>query len=383
MANQTTATASRRIFFRSRGGSFSAILMADTGDLFQMYTANSLGQPGAPYYPDFTVASNQPTITLSLTSSQSLGTVTPDSVEWIVNGVTLTFDSTGKCNNKNGDGTNDARFFGRFQIDTTNLCQLKIIDNICNIAGGAGFVIEAKAVVDTDFVVAHMPVSITEKTDNDVTKVTIAPALNDTNNFTIPKQGGTCGIRARVFEDGGFREDSRTYYYKWEKLVGDSYVAFPGTSTLSTANGNKLTIHADDVDTYSNFRVTVYRDAAMSEELGQDTQGVLDASDPYDIVTSVESSKDGTTVDSDPSETLEDTYPDNAYIRYTPKLVRRGETTAVSNSVTWNAGSLVSASGLVLTNIKPTDNKYMITVGQMKALNGAGEYEFVFGCTIS
>lgn len=132
-------------------------------------------------------------------------------------------------------------------------------------------------------------------------------------------------------------------------------------------------MHADDIDTYSNFRVTVYRDAAMTEAIGEDTQGVLDSSDPYDILTTVESSKDGNTADDTPSETLEDTYPDEAYIKYTPKLVRRGETTAVTSGVTWKDGSLVSASGLHLAVVKyGADGKYAITVKDLSALGGAG-----------
>lgn len=384
MANQTTASTSRRIFFRSRGGSFSAILMASTGDLFQMYTADSSGQPTSPYYPAIDAA-NPVLINLTLTSSQQTGTVTPTSVTWIVNGVTLTFgavDGRGNriCNNTDSQG-NPLKVNGRFKINNNNLCQLQIIGNLCDIAGGAGFTIQAKAELGDDFVVAHMPVSISEYVDTGTAIVTIAPGVNDTNNFTIKEHDGTCQMRARVFEGGLFHDSG--YHYVWEQYKTD-----PNNSGVLSwqqvgTDSPTYTVQEATVGTYADFRVTVYRDAAKTDLVGMDSQGVLDASDPYDIVTTFVSSKDGSNLDDTPSETLEDSYPNNAYIEYTPILVERGKTTPVTANVTWNAGALVSSSGLEVAVIQPSSsNTYRIKVEHLRAVVVCGEYDLVFGCTI-
>lgn len=386
MANQTTASTSRRIFFRSRGGSFSAILMANTGDLFQMYTADSSGQPTSPYYPTID-ASNPVLINLTLTSSQQTGTVTPTSVTWIVNGVTLTFgavDGSGNriCNNTDGQG-NPLKVNGRFKINNNNLCQLQIIGNLCDIAGGAGFTIQAKAELGDDFVVAHLPVTISEYVDTGTAVVTIAPGVNDTNNFTLKSKGGTCEMRARVFEGGMFHDSG--YHYVWEQLMPDANKGNVLVWQTVGTDSPTYTVTEASVGTYADFRVTVYRDAAKTDKVGMDSQGVLDASDPYEIVTTFTSSKNGQTVDDEPSETLEDSYPDGAYIKYTPRLVERGNKTPVTAGVTWNAGSLVASNGLELTNIpfnEDNDNTYKITAEKMRNLGACGEYDFVFGCTI-
>lgn len=389
MANQTSASTSRRIFFRSRGGSFSAILMADTGDLFQMYTADSSGQPTSPYYPMID-AQHPVMVNLTLTSSQQIGTVTPDSVEWIVNGVTLAFgtvDGQGNriCNNTDAQG-NPLKVNGRFKINNSNLCQLQIIGNLCDIANGAGFTIQAKAKLGDDFVVAHLPVSIMEYIDANTAVVTIAP--DDANNFTIKEKNGNCKMKARVFENKngtvGFYDSG--YHYVWEQYKTD-----PNNSNVLSwqqvgTDSPTYTVQEASVGTYADFRVTVYRDAAKTDKIGTDSQGVLDASDPYEIVTSFTSSKDGTNLDDTPSETLEDSYPNGAYIKYTPKLVERGKTTPVTANVTWQAGSLVASNGLELTNItfnEDNDNTYKITVEKLRNLGACGEYDFVFGCTIS
>ena len=75
-----------------------------------------------------------------------------------------------------------------------------------------------------------------------------------------------------------------------------------------------MTVAAGDINTYGEYRVTVYRGGT---EIGKDIQGVMDASDPFDI-------------DPHPNpedEAITEDTSGNGVVTYTPVVVKRGTNT--------------------------------------------------------
>ena len=93
--------------------------------------------------------------------------------------------------------------------------------------------------------------------------------------------------------------------YKWYKLVGGAW------SLLSGKTAQTLTVTGDMVDCYSSFKCVVSQGGT---EIGTDIQGVMDASDPYDIIPN-------------PSPADETIVEEGDTVVYTPMVVKRGSTT--------------------------------------------------------
>lgn len=381
MANQTSASMMRRIFFRSRGGSYTAMLAVSTGDLFQQYRKKN--DVISEYFPDFAKGDVKPVISMIITSSQGTGKVTPDSIVYSIEGTSgateLAFDDAGNCTT-----TGLAGVFKKVSNG------LQVIGNIANLFSGAGFVISAKAKIGTDYVIASIPVSISEYTDTAVAKVSIVPG--DANNFTITSSDsstaeGKVVLKASVFRNGKY-DTTTQYKYLWEKLVSGEYKQVDGSgnvlsnqTTATPGTNSSITVPQENIDTYADFRLTVYEGTKL---VGTDTQGVMDASDPYDIVPNVKRSIDGKdsslTVTND--ETLDDTMPNDAYLMYEPQVIARDTGNTYPGTVTWKPGAIITASGLNPVNVPVTGGKYKIKVSDLSAL-GVGEFEFVFSAELS
>ena len=132
-------------------------------------------------------------------------------------------------------------------------------------------------------------------------RVTIA--AGDSKNFVITEKGGSCILKALASQGG--ETITKNLTYKWEKM-GTS-----GWAEMSGETAQTLTVHAADINTYGEYRCTVYRDNA---EIGSDIQSVMDASDPFDI-------------DPHPSpedETISEDESGNGQVTYTPVVVKRG-----------------------------------------------------------
>ena len=102
--------------------------------------------------------------------------------------------------------------------------------------------------------------------------------------------------------------------YQWEKMGAT------GWQVLAGKTAQTLTVAEADINTYGEYRVTVFRDGA---EIGKDIQGVMDASDPYDI-------------DPHPTpedETITEDASGNGQVVYAPVVVKRGTNTKALNTL--------------------------------------------------
>lgn len=353
------AQTSRTIIFRSPGGNYHAIFMSENGDLVAQYSG-SMPSPAA-YFPDF--AKNPVRMMLTVTSSASLGTVTPDSVQYSVAGTTLTFNTSGVCTTP-----------GMQSLFALDGGQLKIIGNIAGLAGGAGFNIQAKATMGDDYLVAVAPVSVSPYVAGSAAKVTIAPG--DTNNFTLTTTVRSVKLRARLFKDGAWVAPS---YVKWEQADASQS---SGWRTLSETS-DTLTVTESMVDTYAAFRCTAYEDSTKSKEIGSDTQDVLDAGDPFDVTTTMKVNKTGSGSGTATNlAELDSTMPDAAWLEYACTVVRRdGSALPSGASVSWQTGTLMAASGLKIVNVTPSGNTYRVLASSLKG-NGS-QFQLLLGASIT
>lgn len=360
-ATAKSASKSVTIQFTSRGA-YSAMMMSDTGDLFQMYS----GSASSPnfVYPTYST-SNPATLRLTVVNARNTSAVdlTSKTVVYYCCGVQLAFNSSGACTTTTNGFNNIFRLNGK---------NLQVIGSLCGVAGGAGFNIQAKVMMGTtsnaDYVVANCPVEIGPYVSGSSTKVTIAPG--DSKNFTITANGGSVILTARIFEKGAWVSNYTNYNFKWEQFTGGSWVSIGSAQTLTVSDSM--------VDTYSLFRVTVTTKAGG--QVGSDTQTVLDASDPYDILVSAKKSENGTTETATTDFTLEDTLPDAAYINFTPTMVRRGSTTSIGG--TFTSAPIISGDGVKVGSATKSGNDFKVTVATLRALQGVGEYQVIFTGTL-
>lgn len=272
--------------------------MCPDGDLYQEYegAANDV----TSIYPNF--ASTKPVLYFVCTSSRvAEGVATPDAIDYYFNGTKITFS---------GD-TSTGTFAGLFKKvapSGDNLYYgLQILNNIAAAAGYAPATIKMVATISygtqSDEIQAEYKILIQQATGSSY-RVTIA--AGDTKNFVITEKGGSCILKAMAYQSGSALTKDLTY--QWEKM-GTS-----GWATLSGKTAQTLTVSGNDIDTYGEYRVTVSRGGA---EIGKDIQGVMDASDPFDI-------------DPHPNpedEAISEDTSGNGQVTYTPVVVKRGTNT--------------------------------------------------------
>lgn len=294
----SSASTTRTIKFISKAGTYTAFIMSPTGDLYQEWegTTGSVTK----IYPDF--ASTKPILYFVCTSSRvAEGVATPDSIDFYFNGTKITW----------GGDTSTGTFAGLFKKiapSGENLYYgIQIVKNIAEAAGYAPAIIKMIAQVSygtqSDEIQASYTIPIQQATGSSY-RVTIA--AGDTKNFVITDKGGSCILKALAYLSGELLTTNLTYV--WEKM-GTS-----GWETLSGKTVQTLTVNADDINTYGEYRATVYQNGT---ELGKDIQGVMDASDPYDI---------------DPcpnpeDEAITEDESGNGTVTYTPQVVKRGTNT--------------------------------------------------------
>lgn len=377
---QKQASIARSIFFRSKGVSFSTFLHASTGDLIQQYDDDG------GYYPEITAASPV-RLTFTATSSRQVGAITPDSVTYKVAGVTLAFDNAGNCTTAGAAG-----YFRRDGAD------LLVIGNIAEYLNNSSAMIEAIAKKGSDDLYACCPANISQYQGGRKLKVAIAPA--DDKNFTLTSQNDSVKLRAGVLLKSGWVYNSMKYSYVWE--IADSSKP-SGWRILQIGSGASGTIilHASEVNTYANIRCSVVSSPlggvgpsgpnAFSEFdwatvpkmqiVGADCVGVLDASDPLDIIYTVKINKTGTGTETDADEeALDDTMPNTAYLIYTPTIVMRGQNVS-AGAATWQNGLLVDPAGVTIRNIEPSNGKYKVLVSDI--CNSYGEHTLIMTGTLA
>lgn len=372
--NQKQASIARNIMFRSAGLNYSTFLHASTGDLIQQYDDDG------NYYPE--ISNTDPIrVQFTATSSKSQGAITPDSITYKIGGVTLAFDATGACTT-----TGASSYFKKDGAD------LVIIGNIAAYLGHASSMLEAFAKYGADDLYACCPVDISQRTAGRRQKVSIAPG--DSKNFTLTSQTDYVKLKAGVLLLSGWSYNSTRFNYVWE-IADPSKTS--GWRCLQVGSGTygTLTLHASQVNTYANIRCTVIQNplggsgtssgvggagnvpseypwSNVSKALivGSDCVGVLDASDPLDIICTVKVNKtgSGSEVDAD-EEALNDSMPATAYLLYIPTLVVRGQSTS-AGSTTWLTGLLVDPAGVTTRNVIPSGGKYKVLVSDLSSSYG-------------
>jgi hypothetical protein len=294
----STASTSRTIKFISKAGTYTAVIMSPSGDLYQEYegTTNDV----TAVYPNFETL--KPILYFVCTSSRvAEGVADPDAMEYYFNDQKINFSG----------GVSTGTFAGFFKTVSPSGDQmyygLQILKNIAELAGYAPAVIKMVATISygtqSDKIQATYTIPIQQATGNSY-HVTIA--AGDTKNFVITEKGGSCILKAMAYQSGNAL--TKDLSYKWEKMGATGWEELGGKTSQT------LTVSGNDINTYGEYRVHVYRSGA---EIGTDIQGVMDASDPYDIDPHPDPEDEAITEDT----------TGNGQVTYTPVVVKRGTST--------------------------------------------------------
>ena len=295
----SSASTTRTIKFVPKVGTYAAVIMCPNGDIYQEWEGTTAQITGV--YPNFEVT--KPILYFVCTSSRvAEGVATPDAINYYFNGTKIEFSgdtSTGTF----------AGVFKKISPSGDNLYYgMQIVKNIAELAGLAPAVVKMVATVSygtqTDQIEASYSIPIQQATGNGIRVTIVSP---DGKNFVISNKGGSCQLKAMAYQKG--TELTANLSYVWEQMQGSSgWVALTGKTTQT------ITVQDTDINAYGEYRVTVNRG---NEELGKDIQGVMDASDPWQI-------------DPHPSpedETIMEDESGNDEVTYTPVVVKRGTST--------------------------------------------------------
>ena len=337
----SVASTSRTIKFISKAGTYTALIMSPSGDLFIDYegTTNDV----TAVYPNF--ATTKPILYFVCMSSRvAEGVADPDAMEYYFNGEKITFSG----------GVSTGTFAGYFQTVAPSGDQLyyglQILKDISALAGYAPATIKMVATVSygtqSDTIQATYTIPIQQATGSSY-RVTIA--AGDTQTFVITAKGGSCILKAMAYQSGNALTKDLTYV--WEKMGAS------GWETITGATSQTLTVYADDINTYGEYRVHVKRAGA---EIGTDIQSVMDASDPYDI-------------DPHPSpedEAITEDTTGNGEVTYTPVVVKRGTSTKALDTQFYFV--LKDAAGVYLNSDRTTP-KASQTVTRAHCVQAGGD----------
>ena len=337
----SVASTSRTIKFISKAGTYTALIMSPSGDLFIDYegTTNDV----TAVYPNF--AATKPVLYFVCMSSRvAEGVADPDAMEYYFNGEKITFSG----------GVSTGTFAGYFQTVAPSGNQLyyglQILKDISALAGYAPATIKMVATVSygtqSDTIQATYTIPIQQATGSSY-RVTIA--AGDTKNFVITAKGGSCILKAMAYQSGNALTKDLTYV--WEKMGAS------GWETITGATSQTLTVYADDINTYGEYRVHVKRAGA---EIGTDIQSVMDASDPYDI-------------DPHPNpedEAITEDTTGNGEVTYTPVVVKRGTSTKALDTQFYFV--LKDAAGVYLNSDRTTP-KASQTVTRAHCVQAGGD----------
>lgn len=337
----SVASTSRTIKFISKAGTYTALIMSPSGDLFIDYegTTNDV----TAVYPNF--ATTKPILYFVCMSSRvAEGVADPDAMEYYFNGEKITFSG----------GVSTGTFAGYFQTVAPSGDQLyyglQILKDISALAGYAPATVKMVATVSygtqSDTIQATYTIPIQQATGSSY-RVTIA--AGDTKNFVITAKGGSCILKAMAYQSGNALTKDLTYV--WEKMEATGWV------TITGATSQTLTVYADDINTYGEYRVHVKRAGA---EIGTDIQSVMDASDPYDI-------------DPHPSpedEAITEDTTGNGEVTYTPVVVKRGTSTKALDTQFYFV--LKDAAGVYLNSDRTTP-KASQTVTRAHCVQAGGD----------
>lgn len=371
MGTNKSAFGSTTVLYRPKAGTFTARLQCATGDITQNYdgeykdanATDASGTVGNNCSPNFNSVS--PILSMIAISSRvSVGILKGDSISnvlWYLNDQLISFDSSTHYSLTLGSG-NVTSISGYFYAvkDANGIPTLKICKNLPDITTGQSCTIKSiisftsQTYSDTISATYTIPINAGKQSGYRATII----SEGDTTPFTIVEKGGSCTLAAELYDNGTVVNSSTAtpLYYQWYKqsVSGNTsiWVAVDG------ATARTLTVTDSDVDTYGVYRCGIYVGGTKSGSIysgGEwyyDSQSVMDASDPYEIDTNP-SHYSGATIDTNGNITsagtkdgIEESISDSdEYVEYTPKIVKRGDTTSVP-SVFWFVAS--DAAGVTL-----------------------------------
>lgn len=341
---------SRTIKFSAKTGTYTATIMSPDGDIYQEWEGTQNEHTISPNF-----SATQPRLLFVCMSSRvNEGLTTPDGMTYYFNDNKIDFSgdtSTGAY----------AGYFKKISPDTANnqpYYGLQILQNIADLAGLANAVIKMVASVSyltqADQIQAEYTIPVRKATGSSY-RVTIV--AGDSNAFVIREKGGSCVLKACGYQSG--TELTKELTYKWEKMSATGWAEIAGQT------GQTLTVFSSDIDTFGEYRVTVYR---AGVEIGKDIQGVMDASDPYEI--------DVCPVPQD--ETIEEDAKNDTdthnHITYTPKIVRRGQSTAAIADATFFFVVKDAAGNYLNTETSRTTAAKSFTVTHDMALQASADF---------
>lgn len=307
----SSASTTRTIKFISKAGTYMATIMCPDGDLFQYWDGTGVDQT---VFPNFETM--KPKLNFICTSSRvAEGIANIASMRYYFGGAEITFNSSGYSTGLFGDGTAEGSYFKRYAADGNTFLYpgLQILKNIAAIASYLPVTIKMVATIyygtQEDSISADYTIPIQQKAQF-AGKVTIV--AGDNKSFVISSKGDSCILQAKAYNSEGALSVGLTY--TWEQFDPSAVGNVDGWKLLGTAQSSNatLTVTSEMIDTYGEFRLTVYRNGSF---YGMDVQGVIDKSDPYDI--DPHPSPEDETID-------EDTNSSRDHVTYTPVLVTRG-----------------------------------------------------------
>jgi hypothetical protein len=299
------ASTTRTIKFVSKSGTYTAMILCPDGDLVQEY--KEIADGTVDVSPSFE-GDDQPLLNFVLTSSRASETPVVDNMTYYVNGEKLTFDSDNKNTNENFPG-----YFKKYVADASHTyCGLQILKNLVEPWSKSAVTVRMEAkvsygtqedTIQASYTVAIRPAAV------DGHRVVIK--AGDDNSFVIKAKDGSCILKATAWQ--GNSELTQGLSYKWYKSVSG------GWELISSATSQTYTVKEADVDSYAEFKVEVYQG---STNLGSDVQGVLDASDPYEVQPNP----------SPEDETIYEDTSKNGEVKYSPKVVSRDSGTVLTTA---------------------------------------------------
>ena len=331
------ASTTRTIKFISKAGTYTALIMCPDGDIYQEWEGTESDATVSPNFEE-----TQPILNFVCMSSRvAEGIATPDKdgMHYFFNGLEIAFNSDGISTGLllDSDGTLNKSFAGCFKkfapTGDNPYYGLQILKNLVVASGFAPATIKMVAEItygtQSDNIQATYTIPIQKATGTSY-RVTIV--AGDAKSFVITEKGGSCVLKAMAYQNYG--EITKDLTYVWEKMGAS------GWETIEGKTAQTLTVSGDSIDTYGEYRVTVNRSGV---EIGKDIQGVMDASDPYDI--------DARPYPEDEAISEDETDTKHAQVTYTPWIVKRGTNTqAIKDAKFYFV--VKDAAGVILTPAK-------------------------------
>lgn len=306
--------------YTKQGGTYSAMLVSDYGDIYQQYTSYDPNTKQATgISPSF--ETNPPTVELAIFSSKKSGSeIYPSkgSVAWHVANTLLTFNDEGiSTNTFNGET-------GHFQlIDADAKAQrragLKIIKNVVVASQATPFNIMATATIANGMSSA----SVSASTNVGIKLASVGASvvnIRATNGGLVSASDPTYASTVLTAEVSAAEGSPITSGFKYQWYANNNETGVMEMLTGKTAQ--MLTVTPSDVNQSRMYKVVVT--GASGGNVGWDTQLVKDISDPLRIVPNP-TPEDEQIIEGDPT---------HAQVKWKP-VVMMNDTVIPDSKVAW------------------------------------------------